>query len=175
MGVERAFFVIIAIMVCVLAVFVVNIAEWCSFFGFIPGTTIPIPVCGSPFFRTVFYYELFYSTPFKADLAVYTFLKTSTTKINVEDCIRYLDCVNESEETVCSKFYGSAYTKDDCEKLIEKTLSAVWESKAVLRFANYTFEVNKEKFDTVNPVYSTQRKLYIPFPAKILVVKFELW
>ncbi len=172
MGVERAILIILAIVLSVAAVMVVKILQACTFtMGF-----LPVISCGGFTLEIKQYFEEFQEIPFKADFAVYTFLKTKK-ELPVDACVKYLDCLNgtESGKEICKEFYGPDFEEGKCEQLIRETLEKIWNKKIRLTFSGYEFVANEGEKETVNPIYTVERKIFIPYPARSIVLKFEVW
>ena len=176
LGVERLLLILIIVIIVYIALFLLHLIEFCSFAVKIP---VEKPICGGFSLDVKRSYEMFQELPFKVDLAVYTFLKTKT-DLPVDACIKYIDCVADTDEALCKKFYGDEFDNDTCEVLINKTLQSVWERKIKLTITNahgksITFIANEDKTETVNSLYVLQRKIFIPYPSRTITLTFEVW
>ncbi|HIQ49829.1 MAG TPA: hypothetical protein EYH56_01395 [Nanoarchaeota archaeon] len=176
LGIERMFLIFIGVIIVGIALFLVHILKFCSF-----GTKIPVekPICGGFNLDVKRSYEMFQELPFKVDFAIYTFLKTKTS-LPVDTCIKYIDCVMDTDEAICKKFYGNEFDNDTCKTLISNTLKSIWERKIKLTITNVhgksiTFIANEDKTETVNPLYRVQRKIFIPYPSRTITLTFEVW
>lgn len=176
LGVERIFLIFIAVLIVAIGMWLVNFLKFCSFDVKTPTGKL---ICGGFTLDVKRSYEMFQELPFKVDFAVYTFLKTKT-NLPVDACIKYIDCITDTDEALCKKFYGSEFEKDECEALIYKTLQSVWERKIKLTISNayggsISFVANEDKTETVNSLYVLQRKIFVPYPSRTITLTFEVW
>ncbi len=173
---SRLFFLMIIIVVVSIALILVGILNVCTF---ILPSFLEKTICGGMLNLDIKrYYENFQEIPFKLDYAIYTFLSTNTS-VSVERCIKYIDCLQDTSQEMCQNIYGEL-DEDTCRNLIVKTLSAVWENKISLTIistsgASVQFVGNSDEFDTINPVYTVERKLHINYPGRDITLKFEVW
>ncbi len=137
--------------------------------------------CAIPFLNEItcpgvsvrYYAERYHETPYKAELLAYTFLKTKT-KLSVITCVQYLDCIRDTEESICKDVYGSDYENLTCQRFINETLEKLWDAQVKLSFSGYEFLKNEGKIEHSIPV-SIEKEISIPFPQRKIKLKFEVW
>jgi len=139
-------------------------------------------LCTKPFTRNLwfcpgisirYYVENYHEIPYKTELLVYTFLKTKT-KLSIYDCIRYLDCVKDTDEELCKEVYGNNYENETCEKFINETLEKLWNAQIKLDFSGYEFIENEGKIEHSIPV-KVEKEISIPFPKRKIKLCFTVW
>ena len=109
----------------------------------------------------------------------YTFLMLEKDGNKIVDCIKFLDCVEDSDEDVCKNVY-KVKGKKFCEDYINSTLKEIFEKCTVTFGKNYNFTVDNAKkgLERARPVVVTYY-LKIPYslkdvPSHVKVV-FEIW
>ncbi len=129
--------------------------------GFCPGISVR------------YYEENYHKIPYKAELLAYTFLKTKTDK-SIYDCIRYLDCIRDTDEELCKEIYGSEYGNETCKEFINNTLEKLWNAQVKLVFSGYEFFKNRGKIEHSIPV-KIEKEISIPFPKRKIKLYFTVW
>ncbi len=111
--------------------------------------------------------------PAKNFLDVFTFLKTKR-DVEVYTCLEFLMCAKDINENTCKKYYGNAYSINECESFMEEKIKEIWkETKVEIIAGDYSKTFGNQE-NRKTPV-EIDIKVLIPLPKKIETVKFRVW